>query len=56
MKSTYLIYLFCVSLVAVQGFLTIRDFKIDAVTKGTQTTQSLSTSLASYSEYLQKLN
>ena len=56
MKSTYFIYLLCVSIVGVQGFLTIRDFKLDAVTRGTETTQRLSTSLASYSEYLQKLN
>ena len=56
MKSTYLIYLLCVSIVGVQGFLTIRDFKIDAVTRGTETTKSLSTSLSSYSQYLQSLN
>ena len=56
MKSTYFIYLLCVSIVAVQGFLTIRDFKIDAVTRGTETTKSLSTSLSSYSQYLQSLN
>ena len=56
MKSTYFIYLLCVSIVAVQGFLTIRDFKIDAVTRGTQATESLSTSLSSYSQYLQSLN
>ena len=56
MKSTYFIYLLCVSIVGVQGFLTIRDFKIDAVTRGTQATESLSTSLSSYSQYLQSLN
>ena len=56
MKSTYFIYLLCVSLVGVQGFLTIRDFKIDAVTRGRQATESLSTSLSSYSQYLQSLN
>ena len=56
MKSTYLIYLFCVSLVAVQGFLTIRDFKNDAVTRGTETTQKVSNVLTSYSQYLQGLN
>ena len=56
MKSTYFIYLLCVSIVAVQGFLTIRDFKIDAITRGTETTKSLSTSLSSYSQYLQGLN
>ena len=56
MKSTYFIYLVCVSIVGVQGFLTIRDFKIDAVTRGTETTKSLSTSLSSYSQYLQSLN
>jgi len=56
MKSTYLIYLFCVSLVAVQGFLTIRDFKIDAVTRGTETTQKVSDTLTSYSQYLQTIN
>ena len=56
MKSTYFIYLLCVSILAVQGFITIRDFKIDAVTRGTETTKSLSTSLSSYSQYLQSLN
>ena len=55
MKSTYFIYLLCVSIIGVQGFLTIRDSKIDAVTRGTETTKSLSTSLSSYSEYLQTL-
>ena len=55
MKSTYFIYLLCVSIIGIQGFLTIRDFKIDAVTRGTETTKSLSTSLSSYSEYLQSL-
>ena len=54
--KTYWVYLLCVSLVGLQGFLTIRDFKNDAVTRGTQTTQSLSTSLSSYSQYLQSLN
>ena len=54
--KTYWVYLLCVSIVGVQGFLTIRDFKIDAVTKGTEATKSLSTSLSSYSEYLQSLN
>ena len=56
MKSTYFIYLLCVSIVAVQGFLTIRDFKIDAVTRGTETTQKVSNVLTSYSQYLQGLN
>ena len=55
MKSTYFIYLLCVSLVGVQGFLTIRDFKNDAVTRGTETTEKVSTMLTSYSEYLQSL-
>jgi len=53
MKSTYFIYLLCVSIVGVQGFLTIRDFKIDAVTRGTETTQNISNTLTSYSQYLQ---
>ena len=56
MKSTYFIYLLCVSIIGVQGFLTIRDFKHDAVTKGTETTQKVSTILTSYSQYLQSLN
>ena len=56
MKSSYFIYLLCVSIVAVQGFLTIRDFKIDAVTRGTETTQKVSDTLTSYSQYLQTLN
>ena len=54
--KTYWVYLLCVSIVGVQGFLTIRDFKIDAVTKGTETTQRVSNTLSSYSEYLQSLN
>ena len=53
--KTYWVYLICVSIIGVQGFLTIRDFKIDAVTRGTEKTESLSTSLSSYSEYLQTL-
>ena len=56
MKSTYFIYLLCVSIIGVQGFLTIRDFKIDAVTRGTETTQKVSDTLSSYSQYLQSLN
>ena len=56
MKSNYFIYLLCVSIIGVQGFLTIRDFKHDAVTKGTETTQKVSTILTSYSQYLQSLN
>jgi len=55
MKSSHLVYLLCVSIVAVQGFLTIRDFKNDAVTRGTKTTENVSTMLTSYSEYLQRL-
>ena len=56
MKSTYFIYLLCVSIIGVQGFLTIRDFKIDAVTKGTETTEKVSNVLTSYSQYLQTIN
>ena len=56
MKSSHLVYLLCVSIVAVQGFLTIRDFKNDAVTRGTETTQKVSNTLTSYSQYLQGLN
>lgn len=56
MKSSYFIYLLCVSIVAVQGFLTIRDFKNDAITKGTETTERVSTLVTSYSQYLQGLN
>ena len=55
MKSTYFIYLLCVSIIGVQGFLTIRDFKNDAVTRGTEATEKVSTVLTSYSEYLQSL-
>ena len=55
-KLNFFVYLLCVSLVGVQGFLTIRDFKIDAVTKGTETTEKVSTMLTSYSQYLQGLN
>ena len=56
MKSTYFIYLLCVFIIGIQGFLTIRDFKIDAVTRGTETTQKVSDTLTSYSQYLQTLN
>ena len=56
MKSTYFIYLLCVSIIGVQGFLTIRDFKIDAVTRGTETTKRVSDTLTSYSHYLQTIN
>ena len=56
MKSTYFIYLLCVSIIGVQGFLTIRDFKNDAITRGTETTKRVSNSLSSYSQYLQSLN
>ena len=56
MKSTYFIYFLCVSIIGVQGFLTIRDFKNDAVTRGTETTQKVSNVLTSYSQYLQSLN
>ena len=56
MRSTYFIYFLCVSIIGVQGFLTIRDFKIDAVTRGTETTQKVSDTLSSYSQYLQSLN
>ena len=54
--KTYWVYLLCVSIICVQGFLTIRDFKIDAVTRGTETTQKVSDTLSSYSQYLQSLN
>ena len=56
MRSTYFIYFLCVSIIGVQGFLTIRDFKIDAVTRGTETTQKVSDTLSSHSQYLQSLN
>jgi len=56
MKLNHLVYLLCVSIIGIQGFLTIRDFKNDAVTRGTQATESLSTSFSSYSQYLQSLN
>ena len=55
-KLNFFVYLLCVSLVGVQGFLTIRDFKNDAVTRGTETTQKVSNVLTSYSQYLQGLN
>ena len=54
--KTYWVYLICVSIIGVQGFLTIRDFKIDAVTRGTETTQKVSDTLTSYSQYLQNIN
>lgn len=55
-KLNFFVYLLCVSIIGVQGFLTIRDFKIDAVTRGTETTQKVSNALTSYSQYLQGLN
>ena len=53
MKSSHFVYLLCVDIIGVQGFLTIRDFKNDAITKGTETTQKVSNVLTSYSQYLQ---
>ncbi len=55
MKTSHFVYLLCVSIIGVQGFLTIRDFKIDAITRGTETTQKVSDSITSYSQYLQNL-
>ena len=56
MKAPFFIYFICVGFIGFQGFLTIRDFKIDAVTRGTETTQKVSNTLTSYSQYLQSLN
>ncbi len=50
-----LVYVLCVSIFLILGIDTINNFKKDFVNQGTETTESLSTSLSSYSEYLQTL-
>ena len=50
-----LVYVLCVSIFCILGIDTINNFKKDFVKQGTEKTESLSTSLSSYSEYLQTL-
>ena len=55
-KLNLLVYVLCISIFGILGFDTINNFKKDFVNQGTEKTESLSTSLASYSQYLQSLN
>ena len=54
-KLNVLVYVLCISIIGILGIDTINNFKKDFVNQGTKTTKSLSTSLSSYSEYLQTL-
>ena len=54
-KLNLLVYVLCISIIGILGIDTINNLKKDFVNKGTQKTESLSTSLSSYSEYLQTL-
>ena len=54
-KLNLLVYVLCISIFGILGFDTINNFKKDFVNQGTEKTESLSTSLSSYSEYLQTL-
>ena len=55
-KLNLLVYVLCISIFGILGFDTINNFKKDFVNQGTEKTESLSTSLSSYSQYLQSLN
>ena len=50
-----LVYVSCISIFLILGIDTINNLKKDLVIQGTEKTESLSTSLSSYSEYLQTL-
>ena len=54
-KLNILVYVLCISTIGILGIDTINNFKKDFVNQGTEKTESLSTSLSSYSEYLQSL-
>tara|TARA_R100000426_G_scaffold32678_1_gene26782 strand:+ start:168 stop:401 length:234 start_codon:yes stop_codon:yes gene_type:complete len=54
-KLNVLVYVLCISIIGILGIDTINNFKKDFVKQGTEKTESLSTSLSSYSEYLQTL-
>ena len=54
-KLNILVYVLCISTIGILGVDTINNFKKDFVNQGTEKTESLSTSLSSYSEYLQTL-
>ena len=54
-KLNVLVYVLCISIIGILGVDTINNFKKDFVNQGTEKTESLSTSLSSYSEYLQSL-
>lgn len=54
-KLNVLVYVLCISIIGILGIDTINNFKKDFVNQGTEKTESLSTSLSSYSEYLQTL-
>ena len=55
-KLNVLVYVLCISTIGILGIDTINNFKKDFVNQGTEKTESLSTSLSSYSQYLQSLN
>ncbi len=54
-KLNLLVYVLCISTIGILGVDTIINLKKDLVIQGTEKTESLSTSLSSYSEYLQSL-
>tara|TARA_A100001201_G_scaffold74262_1_gene67491 strand:+ start:1020 stop:1196 length:177 start_codon:yes stop_codon:yes gene_type:complete len=54
-KLNILVYVLCISTIGILGVDTIINLKKDLVIQGTEKTESLSTSLSSYSEYLQTL-
>ena len=54
-KLNILVYVLCISTIGILGVDTIINLKKDFVKQGTEKTESLSTSLSSYSEYLQTL-
>jgi hypothetical protein len=54
-KLNILVYVLCISIIGILGIDTINNFKKDFVNQGTEKTKSLSTSLSSYSKYLQTI-
>ena len=55
-KLNILVYVLCISIIGILGIDTINNFKKDFVNQGTETTQKVSNTLTSYSQYLQSLN
>ena len=54
-KLNILVYVLCIYTIGILGIDTIINLKKDLVIQGTEKTESLSTSLSAYSEYLQTL-